>query len=90
MSIWKIHEVTLSKPTLVGCIVHVRVYVCLLTCLLELTTLLQSKFQMSTFKHFAKTDCPRPVEIGHDVTLNVQVHAICENLDPKNLRLCSI
>ena len=66
-----------------GCIVHVDVYVCLLTCLLELTTLLQCKIQMSIFKHFAKTDCPHIEEIGYDVTLNVQVHAICGNLDPQ-------
>ena len=58
-------------------------FACLLACLLELTTLLQCEFQMSTFKHFAKTDCPHPEEIGHDVTLNIQVHAICENLDPQ-------
>ena len=65
-------------------------FACLLICLLELTTLLHCKFQMSTFKHFAKTDCPCPEEIGHGVTLNVQVHAICENLDPKNLPLYGI
>ena len=37
VSIWKIHEVTLSKPTLVELLAHVHVYVCLLAYFLDWT-----------------------------------------------------
>ena len=65
-------EYSWGKPTLVG--LHCACVFLLLTCLLELTTLQQCKFQMSAFKLFAcHIECPRPEETGQDVTLNVHV-----------------